>query len=142
MNKLPKNVSKVVMGFATSCVLATPCMACGPSLGSAGIALLFGAIALVALVPLSIASAGMVAAVRARRDGLSWGKGFVGLCAVAVEAGIARFLGPESLVGALSVGLGGLQVALFALALANGRGVSPLPGRVTILSAQALGLNL
>ena len=136
---MPGTLSKVVMGFMASCVLVDPCMACSPSLGSGGVALLLGILALLAAVPLSIATAGMIAAVRARREGFSLGKGFVGLGAVAVEAGIARVLGPESLVGILSVGFACIQVALFAMTLVNGRWDSPLPGRVTVLSRQALG---
>lgn len=135
---MPRTLSKTVMGIAATCCVAEPALACGPS-GPVEVALLLGILALAAALPVALASAGLVSAFRARRDGFSFGKGFVGLVALACEAGVVRLAGTGNLVGLLAAGAGAVQVALFVMAAVNGPSQAPLPGRLTILSQQALG---
>jgi hypothetical protein len=139
MNNLPKKVSKGAMTLAMTCGFALPASACGPSFGPVGTAILLGVVALAAAVPVAVTVAGLVSGFRARRDGLSLGKGLVGASALLCELGVARVAGPGSLVGALAVGAGALQLALFVMAAVHGPDMGPLPGRITVLSKQVLG---
>lgn len=140
MKNMPKNLNSAVAGLTAAVLLASPASACMPSFGPGEVAVILGALALAAAVPLLLMSAGLVAAVRARRSGLTFGRGVVGLSALAFEGGVAKMLGAGSLPGILLGGLGALQVALFVMAFVHGPEARPLPGRVTVLSEQALGL--
>ena len=138
---MTKTLSKAVMVF---CLVAVPCVepawACGPS-GPVGMAFILGLAGLLIGTPALLSSAGTVAAFRARRHGLSLGKVLLGILALACEAGVAALTGLESLVGTLALGLGALQLALFAMAAVYGP-VAALPGKLTILSEQALALRV
>ena len=136
---MPRNLSKTAMMAAVSCSLAEPVSACGPSFGPVGTTLFFGVLALVAAAPTALALAGVVSAVRARRDGLNLGRGIMVALALVCESALARLAGPSSLIGVLAIGLGALQAAFLLMAAVNGPAEAPLQGRLTVLSDQALG---
>lgn len=138
MNNSPRAVSKTVMALATLLCIAAPADACGMSIGTGGWVLIVGLLGLALAGPATLAAAGLVSAVRARRTGLTALRASVGALAVLCELGVARVAGPTSLLGVLAVGVGALQLALFALAAVNGPDTAPLGGRLTVL--RPLGL--
>lgn len=138
MNNFPKTVSKLAMLFGALTCVVPEAAACGPS-GPGEYALLLALIAAIVLVPALLSAAGVAAAVRVRRSGLSLGRGLVGTAALLCELGVARAAGPGSLLGLMAVGVGALQIALFAMAAYHGPDEAPLRGRITVLSDQALG---
>ncbi|TBR18950.1 hypothetical protein EPO15_14740 [bacterium] len=140
MNNLTPTVSKTVMTLMAACCLAAPANACGPSLGTGGVAVLLGVLGIAIAGPSLLVVAGLVSGVRARRTGLSLSRGSVGGLALLFEFGLAALAGPSSLVGVLSTGVGALQLSLLTMAAVHGPAYGPLPGRITVLSDQALGL--
>lgn len=138
MNNMPASLSKTAMMAVVLSMLTEPAMACAPSLGPTGVALVLGLLALIVLVPFALVMAGSISAVRTRRDGLSFSRSLVVSLAFVCEMGIARLAGLGSGIGVLAIGLGTLQVAFLGMAAVNGPTEAPLPGRVTVLSEQAL----
>lgn len=141
MNKPPKTLSKMVMGIAATCCFTTEVVACGPSFGPVGTAILIGVLALAVLVPTVLAAAGTIAAFRIHGAGLTLRDISILTAAVLCELGAIRLVGAGSFVGMMALGVGALQLALVAMTALNGPDRGPLPGRVTVLSTQALGLN-
>lgn len=114
-------------------LIDTPAAACGWSLSTGGLLALLGVIALLAAIPIALASAGLIAALRIRRAGrLSFGKVlFTGLAGL-MELSLAQACGCGSLIGLACLGAISLQAIMLIGAVTFGRPLAPLPGVLTL----------
>lgn len=135
MNTMPKTFAAALTVVALLVAPADACMSFGPGT----MALILAVVAVLAAGPTTLAVAGLVSAYRARLSGMTARRGLVVAAALVCELAAARALGPSSLVGLAALGAGAIQTALVAMAFVNGP-LAPLNGKITVLSAQALGL--
>lgn len=130
------NKTRLLVVSAVVTCLPAPTLACGFGPGAA--AIFFAILGAALAVPLTVAVAGLVAAIRMRtRGGPTLGKGLLTGMAVAMEGLLAATVGWSSLLGLACLACVLIQAVLVAFAVLDPhRG--PMPGVLTALADPSL----